>query len=171
MNTCPYCASKVNQNSNLCSNCGSRLQGWQLPDATVLAGKYQIQSILGQGGFGITYLANDLTLGRLVAIKELFPEGSTRALDGTFIPPASSLDFLETRTRFIDEARILAQFNQPSIVRIFDVFAANGTAYLVMEALSGETLGSRIQRLGVMSEPLVLRIAKDLCTALSAVSD
>ncbi len=169
MNTCPYCATPVQPNNRTCPQCGSRLQGWQLAVGTVLDNKYQIQEVLGQGGFGITYLANDPTLQRMVAIKELFPDGSSRALDGSFVPPSSSLDFLETKKRFIDEARVLAQFNHPSIVRIFDVFAANETAYLVMEALDGETLGSRIQRRGVMSEKVVEYIAQELCDALEVV--
>ncbi len=169
MNTCPYCSAAIISNNQTCPNCGANIQGFQLQTGTTL-GKYQIGHVLGQGGFGITYLANDIVLQREVAIKELFPSGSTRK-NSSLIPPNNlGIDgFLEAKSRFLEEARTLAQFNHPGIVRVLEVFEANNTAYLVMEALIGETLGAEITREKKLSEPDVQKLALELCDALEVV--
>jgi serine/threonine protein kinase len=169
MTTCPFCASSVQTNSLTCSDCGATLAGLQLAIGKML-GKYKLEQVLGQGGFGITYQAHDQSLNRQVAIKELFPEGCTR--QGKTLIPASSLGatgFAETKERFLEEARTLAQFNHSGIVKVFEVFEANNTAYIVMEALSGETLGAMISRSGKLPEAQVKRIAEEICAALEIV--
>jgi serine/threonine protein kinase len=169
MDSCPYCAASIKQNHQACPNCGANLKGFQL-EAGAKLGKYQIERVLGQGGFGITYAARDTILEREVAIKELFPDGSTRR-NSSVIPPNSLgvPGFLEAKTRFLTEARTLAQFNHPGIVRVLEVFEANNTAYLVMEALSGETLGAKITREKKLSEEDVKTLALALCDALEVV--
>ena len=169
MDSCPYCAATINSSDQTCPNCGANLKGFQLETGTTL-GKYQIGRVLGQGGFGITYQARDTVLQREVAVKELFPDGSTRKNLG-LIPPNSLgvSGFLEAKTRFLTEARTLAQFNHPGIVRVLEVFEANNTAYLVMEALTGETLGAKIAREKKLPEETVKKLALELCDALSVV--
>ncbi|GGJ56268.1 hypothetical protein GCM10008938_48060 [Deinococcus roseus] len=120
--------------------------------------RYRIQQVIGQGGFGITYRAEDLNLRREVAIKELFPQGCTR--QGTLVLPVTgSLELLEhTRKDFLKEGQALAKFQHPGIVRVMDTFEENHTAYLVMEFLQGETLGERLAS-GPLSPEETLKIA------------
>jgi serine/threonine protein kinase len=170
MSHCPYCAFLLDASAVICSSCGAniRVQTWALPSQIMLS-KYRLERVLGQGGFGITYLAQDPLLNRAVAIKELFPEGSSR--QGLKVIPTPSLGlqgFLETKTRFLAEAQALAQFSHAGIVRVFDVFEQNATAYLVMEALAGETLGQRLIR-GKLLPLEVQRLGLMICEALSVV--
>ena len=107
MDSCPYCAAPISQSDQACPNCGANLKGFQL-EAGAKLGKYQIGKVLGQGGFGITYLARDTVLEREVAVKEQFPDGSTR--QNSSVTPPNSLGipgFLEAKTRFLTEARTL----------------------------------------------------------------
>jgi serine/threonine-protein kinase len=105
-----------------------------------------------------------------VALKELFPDGAVRHTT-QLIPPTrlGPTGFFEARQRFIEEARTLAQFNHPGIVRVFDVFEENGTAYLAMEFLEGETLGRRIERWGPRPQEEVEEIARKVAEALEVV--
>ena len=137
MNTCPFCASSLAINATTCPSCGAVVGGLQLAVGTRLErDQYVIERVLGQGGFGITYQAKDTKLGRQVAIKELFPEGSSRQGLNLVPPPSLGANgFTETRNRFLDEGRTLARFNHPGVVRVFDTFEQHGTAHLVMEAL------------------------------------
>ena len=106
-------------------------------------------SVLGQGGFGITYLARDRQLGRDVAVEEYLPAALAVRPDGSSVLPRSTEvadDFGWGRSRFIEEGRTLASVHEaPSIVQVFDFLEVNGTAYIVMELLRGRTLenGSR----------------------------
>jgi serine/threonine protein kinase len=170
MTTCPFCASSIPDHTITCPSCGATLAGLQLELGFMLFGKYRLEKILGQGGFGITYQAFDESLNRSVAVKELFPEGSTR--NGNMLIPASSLGangFAQTKQRFLEEAQTLAQFNHPGIVKVFEVFEAHGTAYIVMEALTGETLGMRLARETKLSEIAVKQLAVEICAALEVV--
>jgi serine/threonine protein kinase len=145
------------------------MRGDGLPGHTILE-HYRLERVLGQGGFGITYLATDLKLGRSVAVKEFFPSGATR--QGTHVKPPATMNTAEFSAwleRFLEEARVLARFNHPGIVRVLEIFEGNGTAYLVMEALEGETLGSRLTRLGKLPEAEVTEIVLRLCDALEIV--
>ena len=112
-------------------------------------GRYEIVSILGQGGFGITYRARDAQLDREVAIKEYLPSALAVRLDGvTVLPRTTKLadDFTWGRERFVEEGRTLATLQRaPAIVRVFDFLEANGTAYIVMELAPGETLENRLK--------------------------
>ena len=105
---------------------------------------YLIQAILGDGGFGITYLAKDTHLDALVAIKEYLPnELAVRQGDNYTVLPKSQSDadnFAWGLDRFVKEARTLAQFKHPNIVRVLHFFQANNTAYIVMEYEQGQNL-------------------------------
>jgi serine/threonine protein kinase len=105
-----------------------------LPVGTQLkSGKYRVGKFLGSGGFGITYKGSDVSAKRVVAIKELFLEGSSRK-DCTVIPPyhkCSKTDYEETIKKFEQEGLLLMKFNDPHIVKVLDVFRENNTAYLI----------------------------------------
>ncbi len=112
-------------------------------------GRYEIVSVLGQGGFGITYRARDEQLHREVAIKEYLPSALAIRQDGVTVMPRSTKvaeDFSWGRQRFVDEGRTLATLQRaPAIVRVFDFLEANGTAYIVMELVPGHTLEDRLK--------------------------
>jgi len=104
---------------------------------------YEIQKVIGRGGFGITYLAHDTNLDRDVAIKEFMPEEfAVRESDSTVHPKTGEQQKLYSwgLDRFIAEARTLAKFNHPNIVRVISVFEDNNTAYMVMEYAVGRDL-------------------------------
>ena len=115
-------------------------------------GRYEILGVLGQGGFGITYRARDTQLSREVAIKEYLPVAlAIRQGASTVLPRSTDVadDVVWGRERFIAEGRTLASLHEaPAIVRVFDFLEDNGTAYIVMELLRGETLDSKLRRQG-----------------------
>src|SRR3954463_4044018 len=126
----------------------SELRG-VLPPGTMLRG-YELKSVLGQGAFGITYRAVDTTLHRDVAIKEYLPttlalrEGRTTVLPRS---PDHAQQFAWGRDRFLEEGRTLARLERtPGIVRVYDFLEDNGTAYMVMALIQGETLAKRLTR-------------------------
>jgi serine/threonine protein kinase len=105
--------------------------------------EYLLEQVLGAGGFGVTYLARDTHLEKPVAIKEYLPaELAMRAPDGSVAPLSDGKDsgYRWGLDRFLQEARTLARFSHPNIVRVLRYFEANGTAYMVMEYEKGEPL-------------------------------
>ncbi|GEM50124.1 serine/threonine protein kinase [Deinococcus cellulosilyticus] len=133
------------------------------------AGKYTVGKVLGRGGFGITYQGANTILGSVVAIKEMFMEGSSRTPSGRVIHP-SHLDYPQARDDFIKEAQILARFDHPSVVRVFDAFEENHTVYLVMELLLGDTLASLIQSRTFDSTELIV-LTRQLLEGLKLLHD
>ena len=116
---------------------------------------YEIRDILGQGGFGITYLAQDLNLGHEVAIKEYMPiDLAIRTKTGTVSPVSEEQHerYYWGLGRFLDEARTLGQFKHPNIVQVRNVFEANNTAYMVMEYELGETFQDILNRRKTIDE-------------------
>ena len=142
-----------------------------LPRGTGL-GIYQVVSLLGQGAFGITYRARDPRLHRDVAIKEYMPV-ALALRDGVTVEPRSrelESEFHWGRDRFIDEARTLARLeNAPAVVRVIDFLEANGTAYMVMPLLEGETLAHRLQHGGPLSPAEIARLLPPLLDGLERV--
>jgi peptidoglycan hydrolase-like protein with peptidoglycan-binding domain len=138
-----------------------------------MIGRYEVVSVLGQGGFGITYRARDGQLGREVAIKEYLPLALAVRQDGTTVLPRSTTaaqDFAWGRDRFVAEGRTLASLqNAPGIVRVFDFLEANGTAYIVMQLLQGETLESRLKQAGTLPPAAIDRILWPLLDGLEQV--
>jgi len=133
--TCPVCAAPFNPETT---------NELVLQPRSVLREQYVIGRVLGQGGFGVTYLAYDINLANRVAIKEYAPAGiAGRTTLKTMTPQsdATKADFDWGLERFIEEARTLRTFsNHPNIVSIQTVFRENTTAYLVMEYLEGRSL-------------------------------
>uniref|UniRef100_UPI0035B1471A protein kinase domain-containing protein n=1 Tax=Hylemonella sp. TaxID=2066020 RepID=UPI0035B1471A len=147
------------------------------PDMAALAPgqaihEYRIERVLGGGGFGITYLAQDANLQLPVAIKEYFPahvavRGSDNAVSVRSAEAAERFDWgLE---RFIDEARALASFRHPNIVRVLRYFKDNGTAYIVMDYESGDPLKHWVSRQPGLDQAALLRLVFPLLDGLEAV--
>src|SRR5262245_21026823 len=136
-------------------------------------GRYEIVSVLGQGGFGITYRARDVQLGREVAIKEYLPSALAIRQDGATVLPRTTKmadDFGWGRERFVTEGRTLASLHRvPAIVHVFDYLEANGTAYIVMELLGGQTLDDRIRRDGKLDAKQTDRILWTLLDGMERV--
>ncbi len=143
-----------------------------LPEYTLLR-EYKIERVLGAGGFGITYLAEDTHLKRQVAIKEYFPgelawrEETTKVLPrtGKFEEP-----FVKGVESFLSEAQKLAKFTHPNIVTIHNFFPANGTAYFVMPYYDGESLGDYLERIKrPLSEEEVREFIVPILTGMEAI--
>ncbi len=136
-------------------------------------GRYEVLGVLGHGGFGITYRALDRQLGREVAIKEYLPAALAVRQDGTTVMPRSpeeADDFNWGRTRFVEEGRTLARLQKsPAIVRVFDFLEFNGTAYIVMELVHGETLERRLDRAGPLAPPAIARLLWPLLSGLARI--
>lgn len=123
-------------------------------------GKYRIIKVLGQGGFGITYLAENVLLERQVAIKEFFPKDFC-GRDNTSHLTLGTENNQETvdklKARFIKEARNIAKLDHPGIVRVFDVFEENDTAYYVMEYIHGKNLNEIVKQNGPLQEEKAIK--------------
>ena len=140
---CIVCGQPMEKNS-ACDCCGYRdgqaNAPHQLPVGTLLKGQYRIGRVLGQGGFGITYLGWDTYLNVPVAIKEYYPSGlvmreNSRSLEVSCCEDASGTRFEKNRERFLREAQILAKLGDvPQVVHVRGFFPENGTAYIVMES-------------------------------------
>ena len=135
--------------------------------------EYEFIEVLGQGGFGITYLAVDLNLNKKVAIKEYYPR-EFAARDGEFtIRPAGSGADKETfkwgLDRFLDEAKALALFDDQNIISVKRLFQANGTAYLVMDYCDGRPLDEVIKQDGPLDQESILSILRPLLKSLRKI--
>lgn len=146
---CKKCHKEIG-NATECPYCGSIVLmeplPHHLPVGTLIGGRFSIEGVLGEGGFGITYLTRDSKLGSFFAIKEYYPRGiSYRDNTGTNEVYVSSKDdtdfYIHGKERFLSEARTLARFSEePGVVSVMDYIEENDTVYLVMEYLRGETL-------------------------------
>lgn len=147
------------EKAGFCTRCGFDERTYQvsphhLRTRSILNGKYLVGRSLGEGGFGITYLGWDLNLDLKVAIKEYYPSGFVTR-ENTFTTSVMPYGgektefFQKGRERFVYEAKRLAKFyTLPGIVSVKDFFLENGTAYIVMEFVEGETLKQRLARTG-----------------------
>lgn len=142
-----------------------------LPGGCELEG-YRIDRVLGVGGFGITYLAEDVRIGKAVAIKEYLPnEFAVRAEASTVLPKSSAdtADFNWGLERFLDEARTLATFDHPHLNKVLRFFDANGTAYMVLDYIEGETLSARLKRDATLPVEELERLIAALASGLDVV--
>ena len=135
-------------------------------------GKYKIIKVLGQGGFGITYLAEQTGLSMKVAIKEFFLKGSCQrdsTTSNVSIPVSDNEELVsKCLKKFKSEARKIASLNNDHIVNIIDIFDENGTSYYVMKHLNGGSLADRIKN-KVIPEAESIEIIKEISDALNSV--
>ncbi len=133
---------------------------------------YVIKRILGQGGFGITYLAEDTNLNQQVAIKEYLPiELAVREQDASIYPVSGKHgeQFSWGLDRFMSEAQTLAQFKHPNIVRVLTVFPENNTAYMVMEYEKGQAMHELLQEKKILTESELSKIYLPVLDGLEQV--
>ncbi|HIZ30336.1 MAG TPA: protein kinase [Candidatus Fournierella merdipullorum] len=179
---CTYCMSPVPPGGS-CPVCGLtegayRPSPHHLPPGTVLQDRYLVGRVLGEGGFGITYIGCDLRLEMKVAIKEYYPlDRSTRnaavSLEVTGFMGLAARSFERGKQRFLDEARTMARLaKQQVIVGVRDHFEANNTAYIVMEYIEGTTFSELARQRGGRIPPEELfAILEPLFGALSIVHE
>ena len=130
--------------------------GGRFPPGTLLAGRYRLVGIVGKGGMGEVYRAEDLTLGQVVALK--------------FLPPALVRD-PEWLTRFRGEVRAARQVSHPNVCRVYDIGEAEGQTFLSMEFVGGEDLATLLRRIGRIAPDKAAEIGRGLCAGLAAAHD
>ena len=146
------------------------------PNTTLQGGKYRIERVLGQGGFGITYIATNTVFDDQVAIKEFFMQGINDR-DGDTESVSVSLErnlqqFDEQREKFKKEALRIRKLNNPHIIKVHDLFEEKGTVYYVMDFVDGENLAERLKRTGApLDETEVQNILPQVLDALRTVHD
>ena len=128
----------------------------RFPPGTVLAGRYRIVGLIGQGGMGEVYRANDLKLGQSVALKFL---------------PADTAKNQQLLARFHTEVRIARQVSHPNVCRVYDIGEVDGSPFLSMEYVDGEDLRSLLRRIGRLPADKAIEIARKLCAGLAAAHD
>lgn len=136
---------------------------------TTLNGRFQIDKVLGVGGFGITYLGHHVDLGYKCAIKEYFISGKcVRQPDGLTVGYQGIADeqFAKYKSRFLDEAKTLVKVKNRHVVSVIDVFEANNTAYIVMEFIEGITLQEKVRREGPLDYLLAVNYIAQLAEAV-----
>jgi serine/threonine protein kinase len=140
---------------------GTKLQG----------GHFTVGKVLGQGGFGITYLGSDTRLKRPRAIKEYFPHGYAARQSNTVVPTGmmTVADYQSAKVKFLEEARVLAQFQHPGIVHVYTSFEEYNTAYVVMEYLKGKTLSEVLGERGPLPEGQAIDCIATMGEALAVV--
>ncbi len=136
-------------------------------------GEFEIVKVLGEGGFGIVYLADDHSLGRRVALKEYMPSSLAQRVGGTQVSVKSERHretFEAGLKSFVNEARLLAQFDHPSLVKVYRFWEANGTAYMVMPFYEGITLKDELKAMGAPPDEAWLRdLLEPLTEALAVI--
>ena len=164
-----------------CSECGRpygsvETEPFALKPGTILDGKYLVGEMLGQGGFGITYIGFDLLLEQKVAIKEYYPmstgmvsrENSTTVVWSSAVMQKSGME--KGFDSFLKEARKMAKLGGiPGVVGVKSVFIQNETAYIVMDFIEGETLLKKLQREGPMDYGTCISLMTPIMQALSEV--
>ena len=144
-------------------------------DTLLERGKYRILETLGRGGFGITYLAEQVMTRRKVCIKEYFPKDyynrdadTNRVYIGSQVSPEAMHKYKE---KFIKEASVLAHLKHPHIVSVYDVFEENDTAYYVMEYVEGESLNAFVKRCGALDETKAVGYIRQIADALGYIHE
>ena len=174
---CPACRRDVPESSRFCLACGARVDGSQAPTltaaagsppspdtldgaqfipGTMLAGRYRIVGLLGRGGMGEVYRAEDLKLGQAVALKFLSKEVTDRA---------------DRLARFHQEVRLARQVSHPNVCRVHDIAETGGQHFLSMEYIDGEDLASLLRRIGRLPSDKALELARQLCAGLAAAHE
>ena len=180
---CTKCMNELGEGIQVCPRCGYEQGGTDqpgnaLPRETILHGRYYIGNVIGQGGFGITYVSWDLTLEMKVAVKEYFPSGAayrTNSYSNQIQWDSANNEenqWKEGVDRFLKEARKMAKLDAvPSIVRVRDAFSENQTAYIVMDFVEGDTLKDYLLEHGIMGYEECLGLLSPILDSLVVMHD
>ena len=172
---CPFCLKTVQ--TDVCTHCGGDVHypGYpgHLPVGYTLQGRsiYVLGAYIGQGGFGITYIALDMTTNQRVAIKEYYPSHCCIRSNSTYVHPGAGQEetFTKGKQHFILEAQMLQSLSDlDSVVKVLDYFEANNSAYLVMEYLDGLSLKDHVEKNGKFDAQPFLNQMKPLMADVSA---
>jgi hypothetical protein len=176
---CARCLSEISGSSAFCSSCGAAVDGSETPTfttpperirppptasidesrfipGTMLSGRYRIVALIGRGGMGEVYRAEDLTLGQPVALKFL---------------PSDVANQADRLARFHQEVRVARQVSHPNVCRVYDIGDADGQHFLSMEYVDGEDLASLLRRIGRLPAAKAAELARQLCAGLAAAHD
>ena len=178
---CMKCMHALAAGETVCPECGRpygsvKAESFALKPGTILDGKYLVGEMLGQGGFGITYIGFDLLLEQKIAIKEYFPmstgmvsrEGRSTVVWSDAVMQKSGVE--KGFDSFLKEARKMAKLRSiPSVVGVNSVFIQNETAYIVMDFIEGETLLKKLQREGPMDYGTCISLMTPIMQALAEV--
>ena len=180
---CMKCMHPLTAGETVCPECGRaygsvNAETFALKPGTILEGKYLVGEMLGQGGFGITYIGFDLLLEQKVAIKEYYPMSTGMvSRDGHSTVVWSSAMMGKTGTQkgfdsFLKEARKMAKLGGiPGVVGVKSVFIQNETAYIVMDFIEGETLLKKLQKNGPMDFDSCVKLMTPIMQALAEVHE
>lgn len=174
---CPNCMEKISAGDKVCPKCGGSTttenEAHQLPVNSIVKGRYIVGKVLGAGGFGITYIGYDLKMNGKVAIKEFYMLNAVNRSQSLTVVPTNEKTgeaFGKGKERFLGEAKVLAQFmDEPGIVQVRDFFEENGTVYIVMEYIEGETLSQYAKREGPQSFEKIINMLEPVMLALDKV--
>ena len=179
MKRCLGCMETYSDELNVCPHCGyvensMPEEAIHMVPGTILHGQYTIGKVVGYGGFGVTYIAWDNVLEKRVAIKEYLPSEFSTRMPGkpqlTIFNGDKAQQFDDGMKKFLDEARRLAKFqDEPGIVKIYDCFEENSTAYIVMEYLEGVTLGEYLKENGTVPEKVAIQMLMPIMRSLKTV--
>ena len=135
--------------------------------------EYRLGPVLGAGWYGITYRVYDDTLDKFFAIKEYLPHFAWRREGNMVVPRYDAYDQIYHwgRDQFLEQARILTQFNHPNLNKVHRFFEANGTGYVVLEYIPGETLASRLAREPRLMEDALRRLLEEVLSGLAVVHE
>lgn len=176
---CLHCMQAFSDTESVCPHCGATAAPesllHHLKPGSVLREKYMIGKVIGEGGFGITYIGRDLMLDMRIAVKEYFLKGFSNRNNNfsneiTVSQVGKKNDYTTDMNRFLSEARTLAKFStEPGVVCVRDFFQENGTAYIVMEYLDGITLRDYLAQYGPMQITTLLPLMDPILRALSGI--
>ena len=179
MKRCLGCMETYSDELNICPHCGyvensMPEEAIHMIPGTILHGQYIVGKVVGYGGFGVTYIAWDSVLEKRVAIKEYLPSEFSTRMPGkpqlTVFNGDKAQQFNDGLKKFLDEARRLAKFqDEQGIVKIYDCFEENGTAYIIMEYLEGVTLGEFLKENGTLPEKVAIQMMMPIMKSLKTV--
>lgn len=180
---CPHCMRELNNVSpdSFCPYCGKKISDTEaaqlhhLNPLTILQGKYLVGDVLGEGGFGITYVGFEMNLEIRLAIKEFYPNGfvsrdHTQTTMVTQFNNSNAESVRKWKEGFVKEAQALAKCQDlPGIVRVKDFFEENGSAYIVMEYVDGTTLKSYVKQSGTLEPEAILQAIRPIMNSLQQI--
>lgn len=177
---CPGCLRDAEFENGVCAKCGFDMNGYtvmphHLVPGTLVKQRYKIGRVLGEGGFGITYIGIDTVLNLKVAIKEFYMSGYVNrnhdASPNVFATLGTHRDtFEKNREKFLNEARVLAQFyGEAGIVGVRNFCEENGTAYIIMDFLNGVDLKTYLEQKGRLAPEDAVKLLMPVMTSLQHV--